>query len=206
MRGKFITFEGIDGAGKTTHIAWFAELLRSHDLEVTLTREPGGTRLGERLRELILDRSEKLHAETETLLVFAARREHLDKVILPALSRGSWVVCDRFTDATYAYQAGGSGVSWERIAMLERWVHADIQPDATILLDLPPAVGRERSRSVRAPDRFEREAPAFYERVRAGYLKRAAESPGRIRVVDAATDLSRVRKELEKIALSLCAT
>lgn len=204
MRGKFITFEGIDGAGKTTHIAWFAELLRSRGFEVALTREPGGTRLGERLRELILDRSEKLHAETETLLVFAARCEHLDKVIRPALSRGCWVICDRFTDATYAYQAGGSGVPWERVALLEGWVHADVQPDATILLDLPPAVGRERSRSARSPDRFEREAPEFYERVRAGYLRRAREDPGRIRVVDAGADISTVRKKLEEIALTLC--
>jgi len=204
MRGKFITFEGIDGAGKTTHITWFAELLRSRGLAVTLTREPGGTLLGERLRELILDRSENLHAETETLLVFAARREHLDKVIVPALSRGSWVICDRFTDATYAYQAGGSGVPWERIALLERWVHADVQPHATILLDLSPTVGRERSRSARAPDRFEGEAPEFYERVRAAYLRRAREDPRRIRVVDASADIFTVRKSLEEIALTIC--
>jgi dTMP kinase len=204
MRGKFITFEGIDGAGKTTHIAWFADFLRGQGVAVTLTREPGGTRLGERLRELILDRAEPLHAETETLLLFAARCEHLDKVILPGLAAGSWVLCDRFTDATYAYQSGGSGVPWARIAELERWVHRDIQPNATILLDLPPHVGRERSRGARLPDRFEREEHAFFDRVREAYLRRAREHPDRIRVVDASGDLGAVRTKLEEIARTLC--
>lgn len=206
MRGKFITFEGIDGAGKTTHIAWFADLLRGQGVAVTLTREPGGTRLGERLRELILDRAEPLHAETETLLLFAARCEHLDKVILPGLAAGSWVLCDRFTDATYAYQSGGSGVPWARIAELERWVHRDIQPNATILLDLPPHVGRERSRGARLPDRFEREEHAFFDRVREAYLRRAREHPDRIRVVDASADMEAVRTKLEEIARTLCSS
>lgn len=206
MRGKFITFEGIDGAGKTTHIAWFADFLRGQGVAVTLTREPGGTRLGERLRELILDRAEPLHAETETLLLFAARCEHLDKVILPGLAAGSWVLCDRFTDATYAYQSGGSGVPWARIAELERWVHRDIQPNATILLDLPPHVGRDRSRGARLPDRFEREERAFFDRVREAYLRRAREHPDRIRVVDASGDLGAVRTKLEEIARTLCSS
>ena len=206
MRGKFITFEGIDGAGKTTHIAWFADFLRGQGVAVTLTREPGGTRLGERLRELILDRAEPLHAETETLLLFAARCEHLDKVILPGLAAGSWVLCDRFTDATYAYQSGGSGVPWARIAELERWVHRDIQPNATILLDLPPHVGRERSRGARLPDRFEREEHAFFDRVREAYLRRAREHPDRIRVVDASADMEAVRTKLEEIARTLCSS
>ena len=206
MRGKFITFEGIDGAGKTTHITWFADLLRGQGVAVTLTREPGGTKLGERLRELILDRAEPLHAETETLLLFAARCEHLDKVILPGLAAGSWVLCDRFTDATYAYQSGGSGVPWARIAELERWVHRDIQPNATILLDLPPHVGRGRSRGARLPDRFEREEHAFFDRVREAYLRRAREHPDRIRVVDASADMEAVRTKLEEIARTLCSS
>ncbi|HET9663147.1 MAG TPA: dTMP kinase [Burkholderiales bacterium] len=203
MPGKFITLEGIDGAGKTTHLAWLADLLRKRGNTVTVTREPGGTPLGERLRELLLDSAQRLHPATETLMVFAARREHLDKVILPALRAGNWVLCDRFTDATFAYQGGGSGVSWEHIAALERWVQGDLQPDITILLDVPSTLGHARSRRVRPPDRFEQEQEAFHKRVREAYLRRAREHPARIRIVDARGSVSEVQGRLEELILSI---
>lgn len=203
MPGKFITLEGIDGAGKTTHLAWLADLLRQRGNTVTVTREPGGTPLGERLRELLLDSAQRLHPTTETLMVFAARREHLDKVILPALRAGNWVLCDRFTDATFAYQGGGSGVSWEHIAALERWVQGDLQPDITILLDVPSTLGHARSRRVRPPDRFEQEQEAFHKRVREAYLRRAREHPARIRIVDARGSVSEVQGRLEELILSI---
>lgn len=204
MHGKFITLEGIDGAGKTTHLTWLADFLRARGLAVTVTREPGGTRAGEELRQLLLDRAQQLQPETETLLMFAARREHLDKVILPALKAGNWVICDRFTDATFAYQGGGSGVSWEKILELEKWVHGELQPDITVFFDVAPAVGRSRSSRVRSPDRFEQEEGAFYRRVREAYLRRAREHPGRIRVIDAGADIIKVQKELEKLFLTIC--
>jgi dTMP kinase len=204
MAGKFITLEGIDGAGKTTHLAWLAAFLRDRGIAVTVTREPGGTPTGERLRELLLDRAQRLRPETETLLVFAARREHLDTVIVPALQKGNWVVCDRFTDATFAYQGGGSGVSWEKIQALEEWVQGTLQPDVTFLLDVTPEAGRSRSGKIRQPDRFEQEKEAFFERVRAGYLRRAGEHSERIRVVDANLALAEVRKQLEKLMLNVC--
>lgn len=203
MPGKFITLEGIDGAGKTTHLAWLADLLRKRGNTVTVTREPGGTPLGERLRELLLDSTQRLHPATETLMVFAARREHLDKVIFPALRAGNWVLCDRFTDATFAYQGGGSGVSWEHIAALERWVQGDLQPDITILLDVPSALGHARSRRVRPPDRFEQEQEAFHKRVREAYLRRAREHPARIRIVDASGTVYQVQNRLKELILSI---
>jgi dTMP kinase len=201
--GKFITLEGIDGAGKTTHLAWLAGLLRQRGISLTVTREPGGTPLGERLRELLLDRAQRLHRATETLLVFAARREHLDKVILPALKSGNWVLCDRFTDATFAYQGGGSGVSWADIAALERLVQGDLQPDMTVLLDVPPGLGRQRSAQARPPDRFEQEQEAFHVRVRDAYLRRAREHPARIRVVDATGTLTDIQQELSHIIATI---
>jgi dTMP kinase len=201
--GKFITLEGIDGAGKTTHLAWLAGLLRQRGISLTVTREPGGTPLGERLRELLLDRAQRLHPATETLLVFAARREHLDKVIVPALKSGNWVLCDRFTDATFAYQGGGSGVSWSDIAALERLVQGDLQPDMTVLLDVPPGLGRQRSAQARAPDRFEQEQEAFHVRVREAYLRRAGEHPARIRVVDATGTLTDIQQELSHIMATI---
>lgn len=197
-RGKFITLEGMDGAGKSTHLAWIPAFLAARGVQVTLTREPGGTPLGEALRALMLDKSQKLHAETEALLMFAARREHLDKVILPALEAGHWVVCDRFTDATFAYQSSGSGVAWERIAELERWVQPVFQPELTLYFDVPVAVGKARTAAVREPDRFEQEATAFFERVRAGYLRRAREHAQRIRVIDGTQTLESVRHEVER--------
>src|SRR5574340_97556 len=178
MRGKFITLEGIDGAGKSTHLAWLIDTLRGRGLTVVATREPGGTPLGEKLRELVLHQPMEL--ETEALIMFAARREHLARVIRPALARGEWVVSDRFTDATYAYQGGGRGLSAAKIRALEDWVHPDLQPDATVLLDLPAEVACRRvANTGQAPDRFEREAEEFFGRVRQAYLDRAAQTPGR---------------------------
>jgi dTMP kinase len=206
MRGRFITLEGIDGAGKSSHLRWIARFLRGRGIRVAVTREPGGTPAGEKLRRLVLGSRRPLHAETETLLMFAARREHLAKVIAPALQRGIWVLCDRFTDATYAYQSGGSGVTWDKVTTLERWVHPDLQPDLTILFDVSPAVGRRRTAGKRTKDRFERERDAYYERAREAYLRRARESAGRIRVLDAQGSLSEVKKELENILSSLCST
>jgi len=203
-RGKFITLEGIDGAGKSTHLRWIARFLRGRDIRVKVTREPGGTPAGERVRRLVLAGRERLHAETETLLMFAARREHLTRVITPALERGFWVVCDRFTDATYAYQSGGSGVSWEKVATLEQWVHSGLQPDLTVLFDVSPATGRSRTGSKNKLDRFERERDAYFGRVRDAYLRRARAEPGRIRVLDAQASLAQVKKELEKMLSTIC--
>jgi len=203
-RGRFITLEGIDGAGKSTHLAWLAQLLARRGIASKITREPGGTELGERLRSLLLMPEHELHPETETLLMFAARREHLDKVILPALAQGVWVICDRFTDATFAYQSGGSGVPWERVEQLERWVHADVQPDVTLLLDVSVDVGRARASRVRDADRFEKEQSAFYGRVREAYLRRAAEHPKRIQRIDAELPIHDIKKKLEEIISSIC--
>lgn len=204
MRGRFITLEGIDGAGKSSHLRWVARYLRSRGIRVKVTREPGGTPAGERLRRLVLGSRHRLHAETETLLMFAARREHLATVIAPALKRGVWVVCDRFTDATYAYQSGGSGVAWDKIDALERWVHPGLQPDLTILFDVSPAIGRRRTARKRKRDRFEREREAYFKRVRSAYLRRARAKARRIRVLDARESLDQVKKELEKILSSYC--
>lgn len=198
-RGRFITLEGLDGAGKTTHLQWLRDRLAARGLKLTVTREPGGTPLGEALRQLLLDSHELRHPDTEALLMFAARREHIEQVITPALAAGRWVLCDRFTDATYAYQAGGSGMAWERVAELEHWVQGPLQPDLTLYFDLDPALGHARTRQARVPDRFEREQQEFHERVRAAYLRRAAEHPRRIRVIDAAQAISDVQVELEKI-------
>ena len=206
-RGKFITLEGVDGAGKSTHLVWIAERLRAGGHEVVVTREPGGTPLGERLRELLL--TEPMHIETETMLMFAARREHLARVIAPALEAGRWVLSDRFTDATYAYQGGGRGLSIDRIAALEQWVHCDLQPDLTLYFDVSVEVARGRlagsqSALQSAPDRLEREADGFFERVRSAYLERSAAHPYRIRVIDAAQPLEKVKKSLEDIFTSYC--
>lgn len=199
MSGKFITLEGLDGAGKSTHLAGLAQVLRERGLTVRTTREPGGTALGEKLRQLLLDRDQRLHPETETLLMFAARHEHLDKIIRPALAAGAWVLCDRFTDATFAYQSGGSGVSWARIEALERWVHADLQPDLTVYLDVPPELGRVRRDRIKAPDRFEQEGETFFDRARAAYLRRAREAPARIRVIDASATIPEIARHLENV-------
>ena len=202
MRGKFITFEGIDGAGKSSHVEWLAELLRQKGMTVHVTREPGGTELGEKLRELLLNMSMDL--ETETLLMFAARREHLARLIEPALANGDWVICDRFSDATYAYQGGGRGLERHKLQQLEQWVHGRLQPDLTLLFDLPLDVARERiALASRVLDRFEQERADFHERVRQAYLERWHASPGRIRVIDAQGSIEQIRKSLEEIVTSL---
>jgi dTMP kinase len=202
VRGKFITFEGIDGAGKSSHVEWLAELLRQKGMTVHVTREPGGTELGEKLRELLLNMSMDL--ETETLLMFAARREHLARLIEPALARGEWVICDRFSDATYAYQGGGRGLERHKLQQLEQWVHGQLQPDLTLLFDLPLDVARERiALASRVLDRFEQERADFHERVRQAYLERWHASPGRIRVVDAQGSIDKIRKSLEAIVSSI---
>ena len=196
--GRFVTLEGIDGAGKSTHIAWLAEQIAARGHTVVATREPGGTPLGEALRELVL--REPMAHEGETLLMFAARREHLERVIRPALARGHWVLCDRFTDATYAYQGGGHGVPRERIRELEQWIHGDCQPELTLLFDVPTEVSRARLQNAEASgrllDKFEREAGTFFERVRSAYLERVASDPRRFRVIDSTRPLAVVRDEL----------
>ena len=202
-RGKFITFEGIDGAGKSSHIAGVVDLLRAHGMNVVATREPGGTPLGEKLRELLLH--EEMHLETEALLMFAARREHLACIIEPALARGDWVVCDRFSDATYAYQGGGRGLDKHKCLELEHWVHGHLYPDLTFLFDLPPSVAGERiARQGRQLDRFEQERVDFHVRVRNAYLERAASASQRIRLINADQPLETIKKEVEKAALSIC--
>jgi dTMP kinase len=194
-RGKFITLEGVDGAGKSTHTEWLADTLRRHGLQVVATREPGGTPLGERLRELVLH--ESMGLDTETLLMFAARCEHVRQVIEPALARGEWVVCDRFTDASYAYQGGGRELGAGRVAVLEQWAHAGLQPDRTWLFDVPLEVARARLADARSPDRFESEGAAFFQRTRDAYLARARDYPGRIRIVDGSRDIPAIRAQLE---------
>ncbi|WP_295880745.1 dTMP kinase [uncultured Thiohalocapsa sp.] len=189
MRGHFITLEGIEGAGKTTQRTAVADWLRAAGLTVLVTREPGGSEIAERIRSLLLDPANTgMHPDTELLLMFAARAEHLRRRILPALAAGTWVVCDRFTDATYAYQGGGRGVPMARIAALEQLVQGERRPDLTLLLDLPAAVGLARARGRSAPDRFESEQIQFFERVRDAYCKRAAAEPGRFRRIDAARE------------------
>lgn len=197
-RGKFITLEGLDGAGKSTHLEWLVAALRSRGRTVVQTREPGGTPLGEKLRGLLL--AEPMHLETEALLMFAARREHIAEVIEPALLRGDWVVCDRFTDASFAYQGGGRGLANEKLAALEHWVQNDLQPDLTLLFNLPAEVARQRVTGMgRELDRFEREQGEFFERVRDAYLARAAASAGRIRIIDASRSIRDIKVELEQI-------
>jgi dTMP kinase len=193
--GLFITFEGIDGAGKSTHIAALAERLRLQGREVVLTREPGGSTLAERLRELLLH--EPMDALTETLLVFAARRDHLQRCIEPALARGAVVICDRFTDATFAYQGGGRGLDERVLERLEAWVQQGRQPDLTFWFDLPPALAAERRAASRAPDRFEREDEAFFARVRAAYAQRAGAAPQRFVRIDATATREAVRAAVE---------
>jgi dTMP kinase len=204
--GRFITLEGIEGAGKSTVARIVCEWLTGRSIPVRLTREPGGTPLAERVRQVVLERGEeRLSPVTETLLMFSARGIHVENLIRPALARGEWVVCDRFTDATRAYQGSGRGVDTAWIDSLAKSVHGDLQPDCTLLLDLPPAVGlaRARQRSGLAADRFEAETEAFFTRVRAGYLDLARREPQRVRIVDATLELEQVKaqvvRELERL-------
>ena len=202
-RGRFITFEGLDGAGKSTHVEWFASALQKRTGHaVVVTREPGGTNLGEAVRQLVLH--EAMHLETETLLMFAARRQHLADVILPALERGDSVVCDRFTDATFAYQGGGRGLSLEKIATLETWVHPGFQPDLTVFFDVSAETARARLDAARTPDRFERQDEAFFLRVRAEYLRLAEAHSARFVMINGELNVSEIRQKLEEIIVTRC--
>ena len=205
-RGRFITLEGGEGVGKSTNLAWVAEHLEARGLEVVRTREPGGTPRAEAIRGLLLDPAsdEPLDDDAELLLVFAARAQHLARVVRPALERGAWVVCDRFTDATFAYQGGGRGIPAERIAELEAFVQQGLQPDLTLLLDMPMAAAQRRlegrlEQNGGQRDRFERERGEFFEAVRQAYLARAAAAPARIAVVDADRPLADVQAELGRL-------
>jgi dTMP kinase len=196
---KFITFEGVDGAGKSTHLAWFANALRQRSLDVVVTREPGGTPLGEQLREILLN--QPMGIGTEAMLMFAARLEHIEQVIKPALRAGKWVISDRFSDASFAYQGGGRGLDWDKLNQLEQWVHPDLQPDLTLFFDVPVEVARQRLANNVSLDRFEQEQADFFERVRAGYHKRIQQNPQRYVVIDAAQSLDIVKHKLEEIIL-----
>lgn len=200
--GRFISLEGIDGAGKSTQHAWMVDYLRRRGHTVVATREPGGTPLGEKLRALLL--AEPMHLETEALLMFAARREHIAQVIEPALARGEWVVCDRFVDASFAYQGGGRGLDWKKLEALAQWVLGDLQPDLTLIFDAPVEIAQQRLHAATAnPDRFEREQSAFFERVRRAYLRIATENPGRVHLLDATQTPSVINKLLENIIATI---
>ena len=196
-RGLFITLEGGEGAGKSTNLAFVRQWLERAGRQVLVTREPGGTELGERVREILLHRRDlQMSPESEMLLMFAARAEHIGKIIAPALAADKVVLCDRFTDATYAYQGGGRGIPADRIAIIENWVQGDLRPDLTLLLDVPVAAGRQRAGQRSEPDRFERENNEFFMRVRAAYRARAASEPGRVRVIDAGQGLEKVQRQI----------
>lgn len=194
----FITVEGVDGAGKSSHLEWLTDTLRKMGRTVVLTREPGGTLLGERLRELLLH--ERMDLETETLLMFAARREHLAQLITPALQRGETVISDRFTDATYAYQGGGRGVALNKIEQLEQWVQQDLQPDLTLLFDVPLHVAQERlSKGRNTLDKFEQESEVFFLKTRSAYLARAAAAPNRIAIIESVQPLEQVQQQIIEV-------
>jgi len=207
-RGKFITLEGIDGAGKSTHLSWLENLLEGMGKSIVVTHEPGGTPLGEKLRALLLDTSLTIHPETEALLMFASRREHLDKLILPALTKGDWVISDRFTDASFAYQGGGRGLSEDKLDDLECWVQGIFQPDLTFYFDVTSKLGRKRLNNrgdgVESTDRFEKEKDEFFDRVRESYLKRARKFSHRIHIIDSSQSLEDIRLELKDIILTIC--
>ena len=196
-RGKFITFEGIDGAGKSTHIGFVADLVAARGKTVVSSREPGGTPLGEKLRDLLLH--DKMHLGTEALLMFASRREHIAQVIEPGLARGDWVLSDRFTDASFAYQSGGRGLDRAKMEALEAWVHPSLQPDLTLLFDVPLEVARERLDATRTLDKFEREQADFFEKCRNEYLRRAAQYPGRFVVIDSTQTIPAIQEQLKQV-------
>ena len=200
-RGKYITLEGIDGAGKSTHLNFLADHLRQSGKTLLTTREPGGTPLGEMLRDMVL--SQSMHVETETLIMFASRREHIDKVILPALEKGIWVISDRFTDATYAYQGGGRGIAQERLKALEDWVQQGLQADLTLLFDVTTEVSQQRLAFNQSLDRFEQEKQDFFQRVRNTYLERAQAYPERIRVIDSSRSLTEIQAQLTTLISAL---
>lgn len=197
--GRFITLEGSEGAGKSTALIAVREWLDKQQLNAVVTREPGGTPLAEKIRELLLDKNHVAMADdTELLLMFAARAQHLDELIKPALAEGKWVVCDRFTDATYAYQGGGRHISMDRIAQLEQWVQGELRPDLTLLLDLPVEQGLARIDQRGALDRFEQEQKDFFERVRNAYLDRARQYPRQFRIIDASRNIDAVRRQIHR--------
>ena len=196
MQGKFITFEGIDGAGKSTHIGFVTDYLASRGKQIVSSREPGGTPLGEKLRDLLLH--EKMHLETEALLKFASRREHIAQVIAPNLAAGTWVLSDRFTDASFAYQSGGRGLPRAKMEALEAWVHPELQPDLTLLFDVPLEVARQRLDATRTLDKFEREQGEFFARCRAEYLRRAAQFPQRFAVIDSTRSIEATRQTIRE--------
>jgi dTMP kinase len=203
-RGLFITVEGGEGVGKSTNLAFLESLLREHGVEVVVTREPGGTVLGERIRELLLNAGDVAVSEmAELLLIFAARAQHIAEVIEPALAAGRWVLCDRFTDATYAYQGGGRGLDVSAVRDLEDLVQGQLRPDVTLLLDVPVATGMARAEGRGELDRIEQESIAFFERVRCSYLELAENSSGRFRVVDASVPIEEVQQQLAKIGREL---
>lgn len=198
--GKFITLEGGEGAGKSSNIPFIETYLQERGINLLMTREPGGTPLSERIRDILLDKNEQhMTSDTELLLMFAARAQHLAQQILPALNEGKWVICDRFTDATYAYQGGGRGIADERIAALEQWVQGDVRPDMTLIFDLPIEIGLARAGQRSSPDRFEQEDIQFFERVRQAYLQRAEVSPERYAVIDASLDLVAVQEQITAV-------
>ena len=204
MKGKFITIEGSEGVGKSSNIAFIEHYLKKSGKDILLTREPGGTELGEKLREILLDaRNKSISDDAELLLMFAARAQHLDQVILPALTEGKWVICDRFTDATYAYQGGGRGIPESRIETLENWVQNGLQPDLTFLLDMSVEDGLKRAGQRSEPDRFEQEKMEFFNNVRDTYLARAKRYYDRFRVINAAPALDVVQKQIEDVLVSL---
>lgn len=194
QHGMFLSLEGVDGAGKSTHIQWLCEQIQKLGHTVVSTREPGGTELGESLRELLLH--QPMHLKTEALLMFAARNEHLEQVIKPALAQGSWVLCDRFSDASFAYQGGGRELGAEAVEALEQWVHPRLQPARTWLFDLPLSLAKERLSKSRDPDRFEQEQNAFFERTRAAYLQRAREQNERFRIIDSSQSIEAIQDVL----------
>ncbi|MFN0316872.1 MAG: dTMP kinase [Burkholderiales bacterium] len=204
MPGKFITFEGLDGAGKSTFIPFAREVLRKAGYDVLLTREPGGTAMGESVRTILLDPASRLSPESEALLVFAARQQHLQSVVWPAMDRGQCVLCDRFTDSTYAYQGGGRGMTEAKLAVLESWVQKEFQPDLTLLFDVEESVSQARLKKDRALDRFELEAIDFHRRVRQAYLERASRYASRVRLVEAGQSIDNVKAEVEKVLLAIC--
>lgn len=200
LPGKFITVEGTEGVGKSTNMAFIEQWLISAGKELVITREPGGTELGEVLRKVLLDaKQQSMCDDTELLLMFAARAQHLEEVIKPALAKGIWVLCDRFTDATYAYQGGGRGIEMSRIAQLEQWVQGDLRPDMTLILDLPVELGLERAGKRSAPDRFELEKSSFFQKVRNTYLSRAAAQPDRYHVIDASPAINEVQLSIQSV-------
>ena len=201
---KFLTFEGIDGAGKSTHIAFVSKYLQDRGIDLVSSREPGGTELGEKLRELVLH--ETMHLETEALLMFASRREHIAQVIAPALARGAWVISDRFTDASFAYQGGGRGMDLAKLDALEQWVHPHLQPDLTLLFDVPLDVARARLDATRTLDKFEQEKTDFFAATRNEYLRRAAQFPQRFRLIDSTRTIVEIEVELAAILDQLLAS